>query len=196
MVLNSFQDGTGIVCVCVRVCACKTEKKIAVQMPTHLESICEDHWFSPQLGPFIYFSLSEHLGFSLRHHQVWMESQSRGWDEGLLARGGSERGEQRLLNYSADFSSNAIARGLRNPSQAGKALKKKAGMGWGEDNQRRFSQIKAIMRSEKCPLSPFTLFPLHPIVLKMSRYLPFLGKKKKEEKKKLDLDHKGNAMRK
>ena len=87
-------------------------------MPTHLESICEDHWFSPQLGPFIYFSLSEHLGFSLRRQQVWMGSQSRGWEGGLLARGGSERGDQGLLNYSADFSSNAIARGLRNPSQA------------------------------------------------------------------------------
>ena len=91
-------------------------------MPTHLESICEDHWFSPQLGPFIYFSLSEHLGFSLRHQQLWIGSQSRGWEGGLLARGGSERGDQGLLNYSADFSSNAIARGLRNPSQAEKAF--------------------------------------------------------------------------
>ena len=56
------------------------------------------------------------------HQQVWMGSQSRGWEGGLLARGGSERGDQGLLNYSADFSSNAIARGLRNPSQAEKAL--------------------------------------------------------------------------
>ena len=149
-------------------------------MPTHLESICEDHWFSPQLGSFIYFSLSEHLGFSLRRQQVWMGSQSRGWERGLLDRGGSERGDQGLLNYSAGFSSNAIARGLRNSSQAEKAFKER-GEG---DNQRRFNLIKAIMQFARYPHSPFTLFPFYPIVFKMSRFLPFLGKKEEEEGKK------------
>ena len=37
------------------------------------------------------------------------------------------RGEQGLLSYSADFSSNAIARGLRSPSRAGKAFRKGGG---------------------------------------------------------------------
>ena len=121
-------------------------------MPTHLESICEDHWFSPQLGSFIYFSLSEHLGFSLRRQQVWMGSQSRGWERGLLDRGGSERGDQGLLNYSAGFSSNAIARGLRNSSQAEKAFKER-GEG---DNQR----IQSDQSNAVCKVPPF---PFHPI---------------------------------
>lgn len=155
------------------------KREIAVQMPTHLESICEDHWFSPQLGPFIYFLLSEHLGFSLRR-QVWKGSQSRGWDGELLAWGGSERGEQGLLNYSADFGSNATPRGWRNPSQAGKAFTT-------ANNQRRFNQINAIMQSEKCPLSPF-LFPPVPFPPHSSKCIQvssFSRKKRKRRRKNL-----------
>lgn len=118
------------------------KREIAVQMPAHLESIYEDHWFSPQLRPFIYFSLSEHLGFGLRCQQVWMGSQSCGWDGGLRAQSGSKKGEQRLLNCSADFSSNATARGLRSSSHAGKAFRN-------SNEPRRSNQIKAIMQSEK-----------------------------------------------
>lgn len=145
-------------------------------MPTHLESICEDHWFSPQLGPFIYFLLSEHLGFSLRRQQVWKGSQSCGWDGELLAWGGSERGEQGLLNYSADFGSNATARGLRNHSHAGKAFTERK-------NQRRFNQIKAIMQSEKCPLSTFPI-PFPPHSYKCVQVSSFSRKKEKKRRRK------------
>lgn len=146
------------------------QRKIVVQRPTHLESICEGPCFSPRLGPFIYFSLSEHLGFSLRRQQVWMGSQSCGWDVELLAWGGSERGERGLLNYFCRLQFKCNSQRVEKSFPCWKSIKKNKGI------RKRFNQIEVTMQSEKCPFPPFTQLPFHPTVLILSRYLPFLEK--------------------